>query len=106
MIVFACASCQKKLSVKDELAGKRAKCPSCGESTTVPTPSENLVTAAPETAKRSPIPDSKPAVDAEHTLPPKGPTSDVIPARTLPSGEAQSVNDSSGETSSGGSKAN
>ena len=37
MIVFACASCQKKLSIKDELTGKKIKCPLCGKLMIVPT---------------------------------------------------------------------
>ena len=48
-ISIVCGSCQKRLAVKDELAGKRIKCPGCG--TVVP------VLAAP-----SPKPASAPAV--------------------------------------------
>ncbi len=33
---FNCPACGKHLSVKDELAGKNAKCPKCGESVTIP----------------------------------------------------------------------
>src|SRR5947209_4117206 len=36
VIVFTCTSCSKQLKVKDELAGKKGKCPSCGTQTTVP----------------------------------------------------------------------
>ncbi len=36
MIAFTCTACQKKLSVKDELAGKRVKCPGCQKPTAVP----------------------------------------------------------------------
>lgn len=35
-IEFRCAQCDKKLKVKDELAGKKIKCPGCGEATAVP----------------------------------------------------------------------
>jgi len=38
MIAFACASCQMKLSVQEELAGKRIKCPGCGQTMRVPGP--------------------------------------------------------------------
>jgi len=54
MIAFACASCQMKLSAKEELAGKRIKCPGCGQSMQVPGPVdkpaaavEDLPTIAP-----------------------------------------------------------
>jgi hypothetical protein len=30
-ITIACTSCRKRLSLKDELAGKRVKCPACGQ---------------------------------------------------------------------------
>jgi hypothetical protein len=36
-ITFSC-DCGKQLRVKDELAGKRVKCPACGEITAVPDP--------------------------------------------------------------------
>ena len=36
MIAFTCASCQKKISVKDELAGKKGKCLACGHPMTIP----------------------------------------------------------------------
>ena len=38
MIAFSCSACQKKLSVKDELAGKKGKCPGCGQPVAVPGP--------------------------------------------------------------------
>jgi hypothetical protein len=39
MITFSCPGCQKKLSVKDELAGKKARCPACGRVAIIPVPS-------------------------------------------------------------------
>ena len=36
MISFKCSACQKKLSVKDELSGRKVKCPSCGRPATIP----------------------------------------------------------------------
>jgi predicted RNA-binding Zn-ribbon protein involved in translation (DUF1610 family) len=33
---LACSSCQKTLRVRDDLAGRRVKCPDCGTVTTVP----------------------------------------------------------------------
>lgn len=35
-IEFRCKKCDKKLKVKDELAGKKIKCPGCGAGTAVP----------------------------------------------------------------------
>lgn len=35
-IEFRCSQCDKKLKVKDELAGKKIKCPGCGDATAVP----------------------------------------------------------------------
>ena len=37
MIEFRCTSCNRSFSVKDELAGRRAKCKACGEPVIVPT---------------------------------------------------------------------
>jgi serine/threonine protein kinase/WD40 repeat protein len=36
MIVFDCPSCQHQLKVKDEMAGKRGRCPNCRQSVVVP----------------------------------------------------------------------
>ncbi len=36
MITIVCSACQKKLSVKEELAGKKAKCPACGQVLAIP----------------------------------------------------------------------
>lgn len=35
-IEFRCTHCDKKLKVKEEAAGKKIKCPGCGEATAVP----------------------------------------------------------------------
>ena len=37
-IKFNCPECKKGLSVKDHLAGKRAKCPACHKPITIPAP--------------------------------------------------------------------
>src|SRR2546425_657489 len=37
MINFPCPSCGRNYSVKDEYAGKRTKCPKCGQKIRVPT---------------------------------------------------------------------
>jgi DNA-directed RNA polymerase subunit RPC12/RpoP len=36
MIKFHCSSCQKKLGVSDEYAGRRVRCPKCEETSIVP----------------------------------------------------------------------
>lgn len=45
-IDFTC-TCGKKLRVKDELAGKRAKCPNCRQELTIPAPVVPLSASAP-----------------------------------------------------------
>ncbi len=42
MIEFSCESCQKVYKVKDELAGKTAKCKQCGHAFQVPLPAAEL----------------------------------------------------------------
>ena len=65
MIAYSCSTCQKKLSVKPELAGKRVKCPGCGQVTLVPAlvpANADLVTIPPSLdAEASPAaaPDQK-----------------------------------------------
>jgi serine/threonine protein kinase len=59
MIAFACSHCGKKLSVKDELAGKKAKCPRCKGSFRIP-PTSNVFDAA-----TVPPPGQTPRVDPE-----------------------------------------
>jgi hypothetical protein len=49
MIKFDCPHCQKKLSVKDELAGKKGPCPGCKQIVTVP--AAGAAPAAPAPAK-------------------------------------------------------
>jgi serine/threonine protein kinase len=36
MIAFSCPTCQKKLTGKEGSAGKRARCPACGQTVTIP----------------------------------------------------------------------
>jgi hypothetical protein len=36
MISFQCPGCEKQITVKDELSGKKGKCPACGKGVTVP----------------------------------------------------------------------
>jgi hypothetical protein len=46
MIAFACPGCGKQLKVKDELAGKKVKCPGCGCVAQVPSKVEVLSSGA------------------------------------------------------------
>ncbi len=62
MIRLTCGSCQRKLSVKDELAGKKVKCPGCHQSVIVPpsagaaaaTPSEGVIPETVTATKHKP----------------------------------------------------
>lgn len=46
-IDIACPSCQQKYHLKDELAGKKAKCVKCGSSIAIPAPVAAAVAAEP-----------------------------------------------------------
>ena len=63
MINFSCSSCHEKLSVKDELAGKKAKC-SCGKWLTIP-----AKVATPSTVDQQTLPQS-PGVEGSAQLRP------------------------------------
>lgn len=65
-IEFRCTSCEKLLRVKDETAGKKAKCPSCGTVLEIPSSSEDddyeLDTSEPPPRRpdiSAPVADSK-----------------------------------------------
>jgi formylglycine-generating enzyme required for sulfatase activity/Leucine-rich repeat (LRR) protein len=51
MLTLTCTACQKKLSVKEDAAGKKVKCPGCGAVMTVPVP----VPAAGPNSQSSPL---------------------------------------------------
>ena len=55
MIAFTCPSCSKKLSVKDEFAGKRGTCPHCKQAVVVP-----QAAAAPAGAVQAKVPSPQP----------------------------------------------
>ena len=55
MIAFSCSACQKKLSVKDELAGKKGKCLGCGQALTVPVGVAVLRSSAEPPARPPPL---------------------------------------------------
>jgi serine/threonine protein kinase/formylglycine-generating enzyme required for sulfatase activity len=72
MIAFACAGCRMRLSVKDELAGKKVKCPGCGAVTAVP----DKAAVAPASGKLRPAAPPAPADPDQPTVPPS-PVSDL-----------------------------
>ena len=53
-ITFNCPHCQRPLKVKDELAGKKVKCPGCGKPVAVPQAAATLASGVkPPTASRA-----------------------------------------------------
>src|SRR5690349_8074805 len=52
MLSVTCSSCRKKLSLKDTLAGKKIKCPGCGQVVAVP----DKVAAGPSNADERTLP--------------------------------------------------
>jgi hypothetical protein len=77
MIRFKCAHCDKLLAVKDALAGKRGKCPSCNQPILVPVqgPIQNTGTATPISREQiaPPRPAVGPGESAKRTIPPAAP---------------------------------
>jgi hypothetical protein len=67
-IKFSCNSCGKRLSVKDEFAGRRSKCPGCGWGVVVPMESEWAVDEPPSKPAAT-GPPSLPAVPGSSTVP-------------------------------------
>lgn len=61
MIKFECPHCQRKLNVKDELAGKKGKCPGCKKGVTIP-----VAVTTPAT-----VPDSAPELLPQLPTPPR-----------------------------------
>jgi hypothetical protein len=64
-IKFQCPHCKKGLSVKDELAGKKAACPVCKKALTIPRPSAPSAPATPRPAPKKPALPTPPALDVE-----------------------------------------
>src|SRR4051794_37619295 len=50
-IAFSCPSCEHRLKVRDELVGRKVKCPSCGGGVVVPADEEAKQAAAPAAAR-------------------------------------------------------
>src|SRR5262245_26490267 len=93
MIACECQQCGKPLKVKDDLAGKKVKCPGCGHAVSVPGPATPTKSPALSgSGKKTPVP-------APPTSDPKGPTVQPECARG-PTEEApsqQTVDESGGE---------
>jgi hypothetical protein len=93
MIAFACPSCQKKLSVKDELAGKRAKCPGCAKVLSIPT--------LADIGLGSKVRPSEPHHEDVRTFPP-GPLAAAehrtLPPRQQDQARQESLSDAEGQT--------
>jgi formylglycine-generating enzyme required for sulfatase activity/serine/threonine protein kinase len=98
MISFACPACSKLLKVKDDLAGKRVKCPGCGKPTAVPPAGAHRT----EAGKRSPVPATGPSPAEEPALPPRGPGEPVKPSEeaTLPPGNVPGIPESADSSGS------
>jgi transcription elongation factor Elf1 len=77
-IQFACPSCARQYSVKDELAGKGAKCGQCGHKMTIPQAStQESTTSAPVAKKSAPVkappPKTSPAKSIATSVPKPAP---------------------------------
>ncbi len=68
-IKFLCPNCKKVMSVKDEFAGKKGKCPHCAGIVTVPAPVRPPTAAVPPAAK----PTAPPPRPVRAPRPPSGP---------------------------------
>lgn len=72
MAVAVTCACGKALRVKDELAGRRVRCPGCGNTLTVPAPqntgAEEIVELLPADAG-SPMPPPRPLAPVQHISP-------------------------------------
>jgi serine/threonine protein kinase len=79
VIAFPCSRCGKSLSVKDEFAGKKGKCPQCGQSVLIPQQSGAAGQAGDKSQLTAQVAQ---APQSGH----KGPHSDTVPP--WPSAEA------------------
>ncbi len=71
MITFLCSGCGKSLKVKDELAGRKGRCPNCQQPMTVPASTDTANVS--ETDARTVLPQSLGAQRDSRTVPPSGP---------------------------------
>lgn len=78
MITFRCTSCQQKLSVPAEHAGRKVKCPKCSELQSVPATTQASVEIA------SPVPPPAAALPTPPPPPPVAPTPPLAPPTPTP----------------------
>ena len=71
MITLSCPSCEKKLKVKDELAGKKIRCPQCKQTTDVPDGTVAFEPAKPSMAEDATVPPKPVSLNEDATVPPK-----------------------------------
>jgi hypothetical protein len=69
-IQLCCPECNKPLKVKDELAGKKVKCPGCGKPVPVPVPDEEPEPVVEEVQEAPAPKPAKAAVTAKAKAPP------------------------------------
>jgi hypothetical protein len=69
MIVFDCSHCGRKLKVPDGQAGKKAKCPRCGQLTAIPQPAIAAASSGSEAPTIAPPAPQPPAGEQTQDLP-------------------------------------
>src|SRR5438874_2336436 len=95
-IVVSC-SCGKRLRARDELAGKRAKCPGCGKMLVVPPkavdPEEDIydVIDPPAAAPSAPKPAAKPIAAPRPAIAAAPTYSPTVPGRIAPAPKSSPV---------------
>jgi phage FluMu protein Com len=77
-------TCGKRLRVKEELAGKRVKCPECGTTVSVPVPEEETVIEAPEEPRPEPRRPRPRKPDEETVVDERPPASAPEPEQSAP----------------------
>jgi predicted Zn finger-like uncharacterized protein len=71
-ITVVCDNCGKEFKVKDELAGKKIKCPACQTVLTVPEPNEEVAAGPPPKAKQPSAPFEDDEDRGDEIIPRKG----------------------------------
>ena len=71
MITLSCPSCQVKLKVQDELAGKKIRCPQCKQTTDIPSGTVAFEPAKPSLTEDATVPPRPVSLNEDTTVPPK-----------------------------------